>query len=111
MSDTRMLLTKIAALRQRLEQTPGRLPETVPVSPAQERIRRLESRVAAGSGHGALLEGSIRQVADPAGAGNEATALPSRLTALRPPSAGRGTRSSPPVTRAGRQLRGGGTGR
>lgn len=81
MSDTRLLLTKIAALRQRLEQAPARVPEAVPVNPALERIRRLESRVAVGSGQSTLLEGSIRQVADPAGAVGEATVLPSRLTA------------------------------
>jgi HD-GYP domain-containing protein (c-di-GMP phosphodiesterase class II) len=81
MSDTRLLLTKIAALRQRLEQSPARLPEPVPVNPALERIRRLESRVASGTGQSALLDGSIRQVADPAGAVGEPTVLPSRLTA------------------------------
>lgn len=81
MSDTRLLLTKIAALRQRLEQSPASLPQPVPVNPALERIRRLESRVSAGSNQGLVLEGSLRQVADPAGAAGEPTALPSRLTA------------------------------
>jgi HD-GYP domain-containing protein (c-di-GMP phosphodiesterase class II) len=81
MSDTRQLLTKIAALRQRLEQSPDRLPEITPVNPAQERIRRLESRIAAGSGHGSLLEGSLRQVADPVGAIGATTVMPTRLTA------------------------------
>ena len=68
-------------MRQRLEQSPGRLPETAPVNPAQERIRRLESRVATGSGLGNLLEGSLRQVADPVGAIGATTVMPTRLTA------------------------------
>jgi HD-GYP domain-containing protein (c-di-GMP phosphodiesterase class II) len=77
MSDTRVLLTKIAALRQRLERTPVRTdePATDP-----ERARGLEQRLEAGSQYDALLDRSFKQLVEPA-SGSEETRMPARLTA------------------------------
>jgi HD-GYP domain-containing protein (c-di-GMP phosphodiesterase class II) len=89
MSDTQVLLNKIAALRQRLEQVQGlvrdvgsaaaALPVKAPLAAA--RVLHLEDQVKAGARHDALLDCVLRQLpaADPA-AGAEPI-LPSQLTA------------------------------
>jgi HD-GYP domain-containing protein (c-di-GMP phosphodiesterase class II) len=83
MSDTRVLLTKIAALRQRLE----KMPEAAGVTPASRSnalpvaARQVESRLATASHYGTLLDGSFRQLADAPTALGEPVRLPARLTA------------------------------
>jgi len=73
MSDTRVLLAKIAALRQRLEQAHGRAEE-----PGGDRVHLLEQRVSDGAVHDTLLDGSFRQLTlAPA---SDAPARPTRLT-------------------------------
>jgi hypothetical protein len=84
MSDTRVLLSRIAALRQRLEQTHG-WAKQIPSSdsagePAPDRVQQLESQVAAGTRCDALLDRSFRQLEESA-ATPEAPALPRQLTA------------------------------
>jgi HD-GYP domain-containing protein (c-di-GMP phosphodiesterase class II) len=89
MSDTRALLGKIAALRQRLEQAQGLardvgadaalLPATNP-DPAG-RVRRLELHVADGTRHHFLLDNSLRQLPPEEGGPRPETVLPTRLTA------------------------------
>jgi hypothetical protein len=79
MSDTRVLLTKLAALRQRLEQAPPirRSPETQPPSREIERLRHIEQQVAAGSAHDVLISTSFR----PLTPSLDAARLPANLTA------------------------------
>lgn len=80
MSDTRVLLTKIAALRQRLEHAQVAESEagTRPTAADEsERFRHLEKQVAAGAAHDSLLSSSFRQLAST----DEPMPLPSRLTA------------------------------
>jgi hypothetical protein len=78
MSDTRVLLTKIAALRQRLEPPPATGgPGAPPTSSEADRLRHLEQQVAAGAAYDTLLSSSFRQLTPDAEAGG----LPPRLTA------------------------------
>jgi HD-GYP domain-containing protein (c-di-GMP phosphodiesterase class II) len=73
MRDTQELLSKLAALRQQLEQ--ARRPEP---EPGAGRLWRLEGQVAAGARSSHLLDGALRQLpATP----EEAPTLPRQLTA------------------------------
>jgi hypothetical protein len=78
MSDSQMLLSRIAALRQRLDQAQG-MASRAAVGPAPEprTLDLLELKVAEGSRQCALLEESLRQFPESAGA----VQLPPRLTA------------------------------
>jgi HD-GYP domain-containing protein (c-di-GMP phosphodiesterase class II) len=74
MTDTQVLLNKIAALRQQLEQ----VEDLAGDSP--DRVRRLERQVAAGARQDALLHGAVAQLA-PATPAPATTLLPRQLTA------------------------------
>ena len=84
MSDTQVLLTKIAALRQRLEQAQGLVHDAgsaaasllPPPSERSAAVDALESRVAAGARLHALLEGSLRQFPHMLGQTEEGITLP-----------------------------------
>src|SRR5207244_3374450 len=85
MSETQTLLSKIAALRQRLEQAQGLVSDAgtaaasllEPQTPA-DAVRALERKVAAGAHQNALIEGSLRT---PAATAADGHALPTQLTA------------------------------
>ncbi len=85
MSDTQVLLQKIAALRQRLEQAQGLAHDvgsaaaSLPAEPA--RVQRLERHVADGDRHNVLLDCSLRQVPSAAPTAEAEPALPAQLTA------------------------------
>src|SRR5262245_3363705 len=84
MSDTQVLLSKISALRQRLEQAQALEGEAAAGPSAEppaeaERVRALEQRVAAGSDDGLLLDSTLRELDDAGGA--ETRRQPVRLTA------------------------------
>src|SRR5262252_6866485 len=72
MIDTHVLLGKIAALRQRLDQAQGLARDAGSAaaatadhkSPDAARVWRLERRVSAGGEVAALLDGSLRQLTD-----------------------------------------------
>jgi HD-GYP domain-containing protein (c-di-GMP phosphodiesterase class II) len=89
MTDTQVLLGKIAALRQRLEQAEGLAREAGSAAAALQgrprneggRVWKLERRVASGSDHAALLDGALRQLADASPEGEGAPPLPQQLTA------------------------------
>jgi HD domain len=81
MSDTRVLLSKIAALRQRLDRLPESGASWPRLEPLPEGARQVENRLAAAAGYGTLLDGSFRQLADAPTALGEPAALPLRLTA------------------------------
>src|SRR5437870_4191709 len=74
MTDTQVLLKKIAALRQQLEQVDELAGE------APDRVRRLERQVAAGARQDVLLHGAVGQLA-PAPTAPATTLLPKQLTA------------------------------
>src|SRR5262245_18692804 len=86
MTETQVLLSKIAALRQRLEQAQGliddagtaaaSLLEKGPADPGTA----VERKVAAGARQHALLEAHLRQLPG-AGAGGDGATLPTQLTA------------------------------
>lgn len=80
MSDTQVVLSKIAALRQRLEQT-RRLSDHGSNSAEPDLknpFHTLESYVKAGARHNLLLEGAVREL----GSGNaDAATMPTQLTA------------------------------
>lgn len=81
MSDTRTVLTKIAALRQRLEQTPGLVRPGCPEGEALDgpaRLRLLEEHVAEGKRHTRLLDEALRKLA---GTPAAEPGLPTHLTA------------------------------
>jgi HD-GYP domain-containing protein (c-di-GMP phosphodiesterase class II) len=84
MSDTQVLLSKISALRQRLEQAQGLVTEAgsavAELAGDAGRLRNLERQVAAGSEHNAQLDGVLRQVEDTTGPAVEARILPTQLT-------------------------------
>jgi HD-GYP domain-containing protein (c-di-GMP phosphodiesterase class II) len=89
MSDTQVLLGKIRALRQRLEQAQG-LAGEAGAAAAQlaaegdgtgPRLRLLTERVAAGLEHHALLDGTIRQLTDLAAPAEQPRVMPAQLTA------------------------------
>jgi HD-GYP domain-containing protein (c-di-GMP phosphodiesterase class II) len=87
MSDTQVLLSKISALRQRLEQAQGLVTEAgsavVDLAPdaAAGRLRNLERQAAAGFENNAQLDGVLRQLEDTAGPAIEGRILPAQLTA------------------------------
>jgi HD-GYP domain-containing protein (c-di-GMP phosphodiesterase class II) len=89
MSDTQVLLGKIRALRQRLEQAQGLAGEAGAAAAqlaaqgegAAPRLRLLTERVAAGLEHQALLDGTIRQLADASAPAEPPRVLPVQLTA------------------------------
>src|SRR6266446_5272599 len=84
MTDTQVLLRKIAALRQQLEQVQGLAADaaaalTAPAGDTAGRIKRLEHQVSNGAQQTVLLDTTLRQLtpAPPAAA----TLLPKQLTA------------------------------
>ena len=94
MSDTQVLLSKIAALRQRLEQAQGlghrergeqkseaTLPMSAGIGSARYRVRALEKSVAAGAWHNTLLDGTLRPVTEAPAPAEAAPGLPRQLTA------------------------------
>jgi HD-GYP domain-containing protein (c-di-GMP phosphodiesterase class II) len=89
MTDTQVLLGKIAALRQRLEQAQGLARDADSAAAAlidetrddTGRVWRLERQVASGGVNGALLDGSLRQLSDSAALPETAGRMPRQLTA------------------------------
>ena len=97
MSDTQVLLSKIAAVRERLEKAHahGRgttglennappllsaLVATIPALEEPERTRPLQESVNRAARHGALLDGYVRQLSDSAEGPAQAPRLPRQLT-------------------------------
>src|ERR1051326_4909267 len=84
MSDTRKLLDKITALKQRLEQYQGSAEEigsqTGNKTAVLGRVGRLERQVAEGFQHNLILDSSIRQLAETAVPTTGASLLPQKLT-------------------------------
>jgi hypothetical protein len=88
MSDTQVILSKISALRQRLEQAQGLAHEAGAAAAGLARdfaagadpLRPLEGTVADGFDHGRLLDGALRQLHGGALPGAEAR-VPAQLTA------------------------------
>jgi HD-GYP domain-containing protein (c-di-GMP phosphodiesterase class II) len=74
MTETQLLLSKISALRQRLEQAQGLAQEAESAAGAN-RVALLGRQVAAGRDHDALLDSSLRQLGD-------SPAAPARLGLL-----------------------------
>jgi HD-GYP domain-containing protein (c-di-GMP phosphodiesterase class II) len=89
MTDTHVLLGKIAALRQRLDQAQGLARDAGSAaaaiadhtSPDGGRVWRLERRVSAGGEDAALLDGSLRQLTDLVSDSEPAQRMPRQLTA------------------------------
>jgi HD-GYP domain-containing protein (c-di-GMP phosphodiesterase class II) len=89
MTDTRVLLGKIAALRERLDQAQGlaRDADSAASALADEtrgdscRVRRLERRVASGAADALLLDCSLRQLNEHSPGMAEAGPMPQQLTA------------------------------
>jgi HD-GYP domain-containing protein (c-di-GMP phosphodiesterase class II) len=89
MTDTHVLLDKIAALRQRLDQAQGLARDAGSAAAALAdgtredagRVWRLERRVDSGSVDAALLEGSLRQLTELAPGAATAAQMPQQLTA------------------------------
>ncbi len=88
MTDTQLLLNKIAALRQRLEQAQGLASEASnaansiagePLLP--DRLRTLQRLVRIGADHSELLGSSVEEFAQPAGQPSASKSLPVQLTA------------------------------
>src|SRR5713101_8034638 len=96
MSDTQVLLSKIAAVRERLEkvqiQRPGgdsktsgppllsALVASLPPMEEPERARALEESVHRAARHGELLDGALKELAEAAGMKAEPHRLPRQLT-------------------------------
>lgn len=83
MSDTQQLLMKIAALRQRLEQTPGLTKGAVTPGPGNDgasELRWLQRQGAAGAQHDQLLDRTLRPLAEENAARGEGKVLPTQLT-------------------------------
>jgi HD-GYP domain-containing protein (c-di-GMP phosphodiesterase class II) len=78
MTDTRVLLSRIAALRQRMEQAQAR-PGSAEAAPLA-RVEQLESQVAAGLRYSTLLDGSFRQLHETDDPPAETPPLPRQLT-------------------------------
>ncbi|MBL8792352.1 MAG: HD domain-containing protein [Planctomycetia bacterium] len=82
MSDTRLLLSRIAALKQRIEQNHPRAALPAAVGAEAERVSSLEGQTATSRRHGALLDGSFRLLEEAyAPTATEPPALPRQLTA------------------------------
>jgi HD-GYP domain-containing protein (c-di-GMP phosphodiesterase class II) len=84
MSETQVLLTRIAVLRQRLEQARGPAKDVAPLakhgSEGQYGVSRLERQVAEGSKQTVLLDRALREMA-PAPPAHDPPILPKQLTA------------------------------
>lgn len=80
MSDTQVLLNRIAALRQRLEEAKGPLPSAARRKES-EPLLALQRQVTLGAEQSALLDASLRQLPETSAPG-EAQVLPTHLTAL-----------------------------
>src|SRR6266478_8630340 len=96
MSDTQVLLGKIAAVRERLEkvqiQRPGgdsknngppllaALVASLPAIEEPDRVQVLQESVHRGARHGELLDGALKELADAAGMKAELHRLPRQLT-------------------------------
>src|SRR5262245_54068649 len=88
MTDTQVLLGKIAALRQRLEQAQGLARDadsaaaTLAGTPRDDsgRVWRLERQVESGADHAALLDGSLRQISELTSVPDASGRLPRQLT-------------------------------
>jgi hypothetical protein len=80
MGDTRQLLTKITALRERLDQPRALADQAALAADAGTRIHQLAQVVQTASTHSSLVDGSLRQMADLAGQAAEDTVWPARLT-------------------------------
>jgi hypothetical protein len=74
-------LSRIAALRQRLETRPALAADDRPAAPPPDPVRALAEEVATGHRHNFLLDGTVRRLAAAAGAPAETTPLPRHLTA------------------------------
>src|SRR2546423_1347660 len=80
MSETQVLLSKIAALRQRLEQAQGLIDDAGHAAASlADPVGVLERKVVAGGRQSALLDTALRQL--PAGAGGDGATLPAQLPA------------------------------
>jgi HD-GYP domain-containing protein (c-di-GMP phosphodiesterase class II) len=88
MTDTHVLLGKITALRQRLEQAQVLARQagsaaaelTEQTRDASGRVWRLEHQASAGQEHAALLDGALRQIAEVTRTAGEPERLPQQLT-------------------------------
>jgi HD-GYP domain-containing protein (c-di-GMP phosphodiesterase class II) len=78
MSETGVLLSKIAALRHELDQFQGLTQDPAAATESAETMRRLERKVAIGNETTLLLDRTIRQLTPPA---DEPAMLPRQLTA------------------------------
>jgi HD-GYP domain-containing protein (c-di-GMP phosphodiesterase class II) len=82
MTETQVLLSKIAALRQRLEQAQGLVQDANSAAASlfkdDDAIARLEQKVQAGARQQSLLDTALRQL--PGIAGGDGAALPAQLT-------------------------------
>src|SRR5215472_156378 len=89
MTDTQVLLGKIAALRQRLEQAQGLACDADSAATALAgetrddagRVWRLERQAASGEEVAALIDGSLRQLSEAIAPADVAGRLPRQLTA------------------------------
>lgn len=78
MSDTRQLMARIAALRQKLEQAPALAPQSVGTAEPSQRLKALAEQVAIAGRQAELLDETVRKLTeDPRGKPE----LPARLTA------------------------------
>jgi HD-GYP domain-containing protein (c-di-GMP phosphodiesterase class II) len=97
MSDTQVLLSKIAAVRERLEKVQIQRPQpggssengppllsalvaSLPAIEEPNRVHSLEKSVHRGARHGELLDGALQELADAAGMKNQPARLPRGLT-------------------------------
>ncbi len=85
MNDTQVILRKLAALRQRLDQAQGLMRDASATAALLEQqthdpLENLEAKVAQGARHNALIEGSIRELPGTAPAAEPAP-VPRRLSA------------------------------
>jgi HD-GYP domain-containing protein (c-di-GMP phosphodiesterase class II) len=84
MTETQVLLTKIAALRQRLEQAQGLVQDAKSAATALmengEGALALERRVTAGAWQQLLLETTLRQIVGASSTTNDNAGLPAQLT-------------------------------
>jgi HD-GYP domain-containing protein (c-di-GMP phosphodiesterase class II) len=79
MSDTQVLLTKIAALRQQLESIPREAPPGREEPDGTNRVQQLERQIAAGTQQSVLLDSTLRQLV-PGTSLAEGPILPRQLT-------------------------------
>jgi HD-GYP domain-containing protein (c-di-GMP phosphodiesterase class II) len=84
MTEAQVLLSKIAALRQRLEQAQGLVQDADSAAAALMQgghaVEGLEGKVAAGARQQALLDTALRQLPSFAGAAGDGASLPTQLT-------------------------------